>query len=191
MRKDASSLREWEMSPTDPNIIGHAKSAFWDVNRACERWLIKRGMGVSYRHAFYCRPQPAQDAAQADATLKKRVRAKYATDEERKQARSEMAKAQWANMSPETREKRIWKSNSLRKYDAPRWQRDDVKEYKREWEKRKRERVTLTDEQIKQRRQRSRELYQKYKQSPEFREKRKASKDKYRERLKAKKAASV
>ena len=50
MRKDASTIEQWQLTPTSIDTMGYNGGAFQDIARACDRWLAKRG--VMERHHF-------------------------------------------------------------------------------------------------------------------------------------------
>lgn len=116
-----------------------------------------------------------------------RNRSKYQTEEERSAAKSRAAKERWQNMTPEQRAAHIAGMAAKRKREKnaiPRHLRPGWAEYRREWQRKKRETTVLTPEQIEERRRKSRELYAR--QDPEKKRQQNAER---RARHKAKKAA--
>ena len=112
MRKDASTLAAWELTPTDIATIGFRGGSFEDIARACDRWLQKRNLKTLSPYVKFGSIK-AFEPKKAKVKKPRKVR-KYATADERIKELREKALAQWANMTPEEKAERIRKNNSLR-----------------------------------------------------------------------------
>lgn len=134
---------------------------------APEREAKTRKLALAIRKYDPKAPKPAKPPKLA----KPRVRhKKYASDAERKAAISAAMAAVWANMSPEERAARIAKTK--RKMDpkwngVPRHKREAWKQYKREYDRKKRAEQSLTPEAVAKRRADARRQYAK--RDPELR----------------------
>lgn len=98
---------------------------------------------------------------------RKRNRAKYATEAERREAKKNGALSRWNAMTPEQKAALLAKMHASKKPKStvPRHKRPGWREYKREYDRQKRETTVLTVEQIEERRRKSRELYAKQAQT--------------------------
>ena len=94
---------------------------------------------------------------------RKRNRAKYATEEERREAKKNGALSRWNAMTPEQKAAHVAMMHASKKPKStiPRHKRPSWREYKREYDRQKRKTIVLTVEQIEERRRKSRELYAK------------------------------
>jgi hypothetical protein len=119
------------------------------------------------------------------AERKKRSRAKYATEEERRAVMSEASKRRWASMTPEVKAEQIKKAIAAKKpkNTIPRHKRPEWKAYKLAWDRANKK--PLTDPvKIQERRDAAKRRY--HATDPEIRAKQhKIRRDKYRAKKKA------
>lgn len=111
-------------------------------------------------------PKPAKEPKlpKASKPPKPRVRnrpKKYASDAERKAAISAAIAANWANMSPEAKAARSAKAKRKPSSAVPRHKREGWKQYKREYDRKKRAEQALSPEAIAKRRAAARRQYAK------------------------------
>lgn len=162
-------------------------SNIYKLGKACDEWLAKRYASEGRKvptHTWkkadgYKPPAPEREAKTRKLALairkydpkapkpvkppKPRVRhKKYASDAERRAAISAALTAVWANMSPEERAARTAKTK--RKMDpkwdgVPRHKREAWKQYKREYDRKKRAEQSLTPEAVAKRRADARRQY--------------------------------
>lgn len=129
---------------------------------APERESKTRALALAIRKYDPKAAKPVK-AAKPPKLVKPRVRhKKYASDAERRAAISAAMAAVWANMSPEERAARTAKTR--RKMDpkwngVPRHKREAWKQYKREYDRKKRETSSLTPEAVAKRRADARKRY--------------------------------
>lgn len=137
-------------------------SSYLDISRACDAWLRKNcpqytpGGGWN-KSKFTQGNTPTQQNA---LPRKRKPRAKYATDEERRAAISAAVKARWAAMTKETKAARVTKiqANRPKKEVVPRHMRPEWKAYRLAWQRANRKPVTDPVE-IQKRRDKARKRY--------------------------------
>lgn len=208
-RKDASTIEEWQMSPADIETMGYSGGMYADVAKACDAWLNKRMLNIAspFGKRFGVPktgprpPCPEMDRkieiVERVAVLKKkrtrnRPAAKYATPEERAAAIRAQMKRFWETMPAEQKAARMAKVNARKpKSDVPRWKRDSWKKYKSAWDRERRKNNLETEEQKNRRLENARKRYLIKRESPEFKAKEKAKRERYRAKIKATKTGQA
>jgi len=178
MRRDISRTLEKQLNhPSDCSTFGYAHHTFADIGRACDNWLKKhcpeppRKRFGDFRATPPRPPEPPKDVQvpkEKKPAWKRPSIARYASDEERREALRAIVKAHWANLTPEQKEARSLKSNQGRPKQEARWKQPKQKAYKNKWVKEHRKANPLTEAELEIRRQKAKAKYHE-KNTPEMR----------------------
>lgn len=183
MRRDISrSLENQFNHPSDSATFGYAHHTFADIGRACDIWLKKhcpeppKKRFGDFRTTPPKPPEASSDTGKIKVPREKKPAwkkpsiARYASDEERKEALRAIVKAHWASLTPEQKEARSLKSNRGKPKGEPRWKLPEQKAYKNQWVKEHRKANPLTEAELEARRQKAKAKYHE-KNTPEMRAK--------------------